>query len=200
MTKTLSIFIYSSLLLCLSCSTNKKEYVAKVKVLKLTHDHIYDQDMVSDVIFDSEELDVDSLKIKSHQLFLKGINEFKNNKNPEKAVILFKESILTFPDAKTYYELGNAKLEIGAKAGDVVLEEANKAYDVAEFLNFKPLSMIYYKQACVYNNRREKDERSVTNILIRAFGNGFSDTTMLKNEVYLKSFLHADVYKNLMTQ
>lgn len=203
MKKVLSIFICSLLFLFLACTTNKKEYVAKVKLQKLDHDHIYDKDMVSDVIFDSEELDLDSVKVKSHKLFLEGVDEFKNKRNPEKAVILFKESILTFPDAKTYYELGNAKLEIGAKAGDLILAEAEKAYSVADFLDFKPLSMIYYKRACL-NNLSEKHndytETETSRLLVDAFKKGFTDTTMLFNDPHLKSFLSPESHNYLTSQ
>lgn len=197
MKNVLSISICSLLLLFLACTTNKKEYVAKVKLLKLDQDHIYDKEMVSDVIFDSEELDIDSLKVKSRQLFLEGIDEYKNKKNPEKAVALFKESILTFPDAKTYYELGNAKLDIGAKAGDLILGEAENAYEVARFLNFKPAFMIDYKRACIRNCQQKKEGEFVMYELMDAFSHGFSDTTMLKNDEHLKSFLNDDTYRTL---
>jgi hypothetical protein len=182
--------------LCLGCFQQEKNYVAKVKLLKLHEADIYNADVVYDVIFDSEEQNVDSLRNLSQQLFLKGIDTYKNKKNVIDAIVLFKESILTFPNAKTYYELGNAKLE--ANQGDPGLKDAQAAYYVAEKLNFQPLSMIYYKKACVSNLLHEVDESNVRAYLYQAFQAGFSDTTLLNNDKYLKSFLTTKAYRNLM--
>jgi hypothetical protein len=187
--------VCSTLLLCFGCSP-KKEYVAKVKLLTLKEADIYDSEKVYDVIFDAEEQNIDSLKNKSRQLFLQGIDAFKNKKDAAKAVLLFKQSILTFPDAKTYYELGNAKLDAHEKDAD--LNEAEKAYNVAAFLNFKPLSMLYYKQACAANQKQKTGTFEVSNYLSQAFNNGFSDTSLFYSDKYLRSFVATDQYKNLM--
>jgi hypothetical protein len=190
-----SLFVLSSIL-CLGCFQSDKNYVAKVKLLKLHEANIYDADMVYDVLFDSEEQNLDSLKNLSHQLFLKGIDIYKNKRDVIGAIVLFKESILTFPNAKTYYELGNAKLE--ANQGDVGLEDALNAYEVAEKLNFQPLSMIYYKMACARNLFHKVDNDYVSSNLRQAFEAGFSDTVLLNNDKYLKSFLSTEDYRDLM--
>jgi len=189
----LSAFLFTG------CFKSEKDYVAKVKLLKLNEADIYDYDMVYDVIFDAEEQNVDSLKNKSHQLFLQGIDEYKNKKNISKAIALFKKSILTFPHAKTYYELGNAKLDAySGESSD--LKEAEKAYSVAQRLDFKPLSMIYYKKACVNNmSMVDKNDGYFTKqYLQQAFAEAFSDTAQLNNDKFLKSFIATSSYQDLM--
>ena len=54
-----------SLLVCLGCSQTEKNYVAKVKLHQLADTDIYNGDLVYDVIFDAQELAVDSLKDRS---------------------------------------------------------------------------------------------------------------------------------------
>jgi hypothetical protein len=195
MTKSSYFLVCSALSVCFGCSP-KKEYVAKVKLLTLKEADIYDSEKVYDVIFDAEEQNIDSLKNKSRQLFLQGIDAFKNKKDAAKAVLLFKQSILTFPDAKAYYELGNAKLD--AHQGDADIEEAENAYHVAQFLNFKPLSMLFYKAACAANQKQKINKFWVSDYLRQAFYNGFSDTTQLYSDKYLHSFTTTDEFKELL--
>jgi hypothetical protein len=196
MTNYSHFLVCSLLLFCLGCSP-EKEYVAKVKLLTLKEADIYDSEKVYDVIFDAEEQNIDSLKNKSHQLFLQGIDAYKNKKEAAKAVQLFKQSILTFPDAKAYYELGNAKLDV--HQGDADLKEAENAYHVARSLNFKPLSMLYYKLACIANQEQKINGFQVSGNLSQAFYEGFSDTTLLYSDKYLQSFIATDEYKRLMS-
>ena len=134
-----------------SCSP-QKEYKLKIKPLTLKKSEIYEYSVVRDVLFDAEEVGLDSLKDKSRDLFLKGVDSYKNKKSLLSAVTLFKSSILILPDAKTYYELGNALLEL--KADKEMLDESIKAFDMAEKLNFQPEAKVNYKKACAYNTLR----------------------------------------------
>ncbi len=183
--------IYLGLLLFAGCTHTEKNYVARVKLQTLTAADIFNQDVVSDVIFDSQELQNDSLKNKSRQLFLRGMDVYKNKKDPSGAVELLKQSILTFPDAKTYYELGNALVDSKGSAENC--QQAINAYNVANHLDFKPQSMIYYKMATAYNQWRVSDQNiSVDNVaqrLNQAFAGGFSDTTMMYKDEHLASFV-----------
>ncbi|HSY60820.1 MAG TPA: hypothetical protein VK796_03040, partial [Cytophaga sp.] len=77
----------------------KREYILKVKLNTLTPNDIYDYHLVEDVLFDAEELNIDSIRNKSREAFLKGVDAYKNKKDPVSAVTLFKQSILIFPDA-----------------------------------------------------------------------------------------------------
>src|SRR3954463_16583419 len=106
--KATSLFALSCFTILIGCTGTETKYVAKVKLLKLGKDDIYNKEMVYDVIFDSQELKLDSLRNKSRQLFLQGVDKYKNKKDATGAIDMFKQSILIFPDPKTYYELGNA--------------------------------------------------------------------------------------------
>ncbi len=166
----------------IACSQVQKNYVAKVKLQKLTEADMYNKELVYDVLFDSHELKIDSLKNKSRRLFLKGIDLYKNKKDATAAITLFKQSILTFPDGKTYYEMGNAILD----SKGLSPKDAISAYNVAEYLDFKPISMVYFKTASAYNMLRNNDKETgiynVTDYLERAFENGFTDTALITND------------------
>ena len=173
--------------------------MVKVKLFRLTDSTIYDMDLVSDFVFDAEELNVDSLKDLSRQLFLKGIDEYKNKKSLYAAVKSFKASILIFPDAKTYYELGNALLDMKTEQS---LKECVNAFDIAERIQFQPRVNLYYKKACAYNLRntyyKYDDVYAVFSELNAAIYNGFTDTTLLKNDWRLKGITSMPQYQELI--
>ncbi len=185
----------------ISCTNVQTNYVAKVKLLSLTADDIFNQELVYDVIFDSEELKIDSLKTKSRQLFLQGIDLYKNKKKPEEAISLFKQSILVFPDAKTYYELGNALLDSKQTTTDLKSSNASMAidaYKVAEYLNFQPTSIILYKKACATNMLGNQSEASVVYILEEAFEKGFSDLELLAKDENINSIMNTTEFKKML--
>jgi hypothetical protein len=189
-----------------SCTKSKKEVVVKVKLLEMSEDKIYDKQLAYDVIFDLEELNSDSLKKESRKLFLKGVDAFKNKKNPTKAVELFKASIVVYPDAKTYYELGNALSSVNHVRD---LEEALNAYNVAEHLDFQPISKINYNIAAINyqlfslsNDQAEESNfywQSISN-LRSAIYNGFSDTSEIRKDRRLASIINTSGYKSMVTE
>lgn len=191
------------LLLLQACSTPQKEYVLKVKLNTLTEKDLYDADLVKDVLFDAEELNLDSIKGKSREAFLKGVDEYKNKHNTATAIVFFKRSILNFPDAKAYYELGNALLE--SKTDKASLEEAVKAYYVAKELDIKPVYSVYYKIACAKNligklNQSDTDEYSVLYYLRQSFQAGFSDTLSLAKDDRINSVVQTTAYKSMLRE
>ncbi len=205
--KQVFYFIFMVLFLGFSCSRSKPEQVLKVKLLKLKESDIYDKDLVYDVLFDAEDLDIDSLKNKSRALFLKGIDLYKNKNNPRAAITKFKQSILVLPDAKTYYELGNALFD--SKTGEKSLEECLDAYRVAESLNFQPLAQLYYKEARAkyqtykYQIAKQTKDDYVSvwpalNSLEEAFIGGLFDTVMVKNDPWLRGITEEEDYKGLL--
>jgi len=193
-------FYLAIALLAAGCSQTETQYVARVKLQKLSEADLYNSEMVYDVIFDAQELKADSLRNQSRQLFLKGIDLYKNRKDAAGAVKLFKQSILMFPEAKTYYELGNALLD--AKGGSESLKEADKAFDVAQYLNFKPASMLYYKMAVVKSLRMRSDPDmgvySVVNNLSDAFQSGYSDTAALLKDEAFANVIHTPEFGEMM--
>jgi len=77
--------------------------------------------------------------------FLKGIDIYRNKKNAKGSIDKFIQSILLQPQAKSYYELGNALLDTRK------VKDAIRAYDMAELLDYKPLSKLLYNKACAYS-------------------------------------------------
>jgi tetratricopeptide (TPR) repeat protein len=196
-------------LICLqlvNCSAPAKEYVLKAKLQKLDESTMYDSDMAYDVIFDSEEQNIDSLRNKSRTLFLSGIDLFKNKNNPAAAIPKFKAAILVFPDAKAYYELGNALME--SKGGVAARDEAFRAFEVAGYLNFQPAASIMYKQACLsyqeYLYAAEDDKlRHLYNsvyYLKNAFMDGVADTTTVQRDPLINGIRYTSKYREMLTE
>lgn len=82
-------------------------------------------------------------------LFLQGIDHYKNKRDFDSATYLFKQSILKYPSAAAYYELGNVLSESGQ--GELGI----KAYRMAERLNYAPFSKVLYKISCAYSGMKE---------------------------------------------
>jgi tetratricopeptide (TPR) repeat protein len=191
-----TILLY--IMVCILGCGNDTQYVFKPKYHKLTANTIYDKNMVFDMVFDSEELDTDSLRKKSRALFLRGIDLYKNRHKPVDAIASFKSSILIFPDAKTYYELGNALLETNK------LKEAEDAFVVAERLDFQPISSLHIKKALIayttYLKDKQGNEYELYNAiseLRNALKQGASPSLIAK-ERYLASITETNVYKNML--
>lgn len=83
--------------------------------------------------------------------FLKAIDIYRNQKNPAGSIEKFKKAILLQPQAKSYYELGNALLD-SRNAADAI-----HAYEMAELLDYKPLSKLLYNKACAFSVYQNKD-------------------------------------------
>ncbi|MCX7743456.1 MAG: hypothetical protein N2167_02720 [Flavobacteriales bacterium] len=111
---------------------------------------------------------IEDRKLDAKQKFLKAIDEYRNNKKPELAVPIFKESILIFPDAKAYYELGNALLDIKQYG------EAVQAYHMAEQLDYQPNAKVLYNLACGYS-LLENEEKALKYVQL-AIENGYNNT------------------------
>ncbi|MFL5762957.1 MAG: hypothetical protein ACJ77K_03375 [Bacteroidia bacterium] len=195
--KTITFMVVAAAIIFLaSCSGKKVNYIARVKLASLNAEDLFNKWKAYDVMFDSQELKNDTSKSNAQQLFLKGVDQYKNKKNIPEAISLFKKAILSSPNAKFYYELGNALLD--SKSGKSAYDDAAKAYEVSEYLGFKPLSMVYYKEACAeYMTKPEKNWGTI-NYLRQAFNAGFSDTTTLNNDDKISSLTKTDEYRSLL--
>jgi tetratricopeptide (TPR) repeat protein len=87
---------------------------------------------------------IDSIQA-ANQIFLNGVDLFRNEKNPDGAITKFKESIFKCPSAKAYYELGNAYLEVNND------EKALLAFTMAEQLGYEPFAKLLYNLSCVHS-------------------------------------------------
>ncbi|WP_028979019.1 hypothetical protein [Sporocytophaga myxococcoides] len=200
--KKLNIAAACLFALAVSCSP-QKEYKLKIKPLTLKKSEIYDYSVVRDVLFDAEEVGLDSLKDKSRDLFLKGVDSYKNKKELASAIKQFKSSILILPDAKTYYELGNALLDF--RADKEMLEESIKAFRLAEDLNFQPKAKINYKIACVYNvlqsNFQTSEDSYVSSVVFHlreVIEKGLMDTNSIKKDPLIGSITSTNEYKEMI--
>ena len=76
--------------------------------------------------------------------FLEAIDLYKNKKQVAQSIEAFKASLFISPSEKTYFELGAALAE------NKSYEEALKALDIAEQMDYSPLANILYKKSVVY--------------------------------------------------
>ena len=87
----------------------------------------------------------------ANQLFLQGLDAFKNKKNLDSADYYLRQSILKEPSGKAYFELGN-----------VFMDEKNyvmalQSYDLAENLDYQPFSKILYNKSCLYSLQKKNE-------------------------------------------
>ncbi len=193
----------------------KINYKMQLSLTRLTKENIYNKELVGNAIFDAQELQIDSLDKKSNRLFLKGVDLYKNKKDPAAAIEVFKQSLLVFPRVETYYEIGSALMDMQAteqgKDKNTKLHEALQAYEVAEHLHYQPIYSVYYNMACAdnllgYDDSTKSIDRISLNLnqavinLRNAFMNGFNDTAKLLHDERLSSLIKTGEFKQLMDQ
>jgi tetratricopeptide (TPR) repeat protein len=81
----------------------------------------------------------------ANELFLNGLDAYKNKKDLQEAKALFMASLLIQPSAVTYYELGNIHMDLKDYA------KALECYQMAEKIGYEPFSKVLYNLACVYS-------------------------------------------------
>lgn len=112
----------------------------------------------------------------SKKIFLKALDLAKNKKNPAAATTLFLQALSLYPSATGYYELGNAWLESNNP------DQALKAFDMAELMDYSPWSYVLFKKACCYG---EKEDYDALSYLSYAIQNGFVDRDKIMNNTHL---------------
>ena len=83
----------------------------------------------------------------SNNLFLKGLNAFRNERNLDSADYYLRQSILKEPTAKAYFELGNVYMD------KKEFDNALLSFGLAEQLNYEPFSKILYNKACLFSQK-----------------------------------------------
>lgn len=96
--------------------------------------------------------------------FLEAIDKYRNKKDPKGALSLFRASILLQPQAKAYYEMGNALLDLDNAS------EALGAYAVAEAMNYKPLYKVFFNMGCAYAHLNKGDSAAEYVVTALEFG------------------------------
>ncbi|MBO9727178.1 MAG: hypothetical protein J7623_00925 [Chitinophaga sp.] len=154
-----------------SCHTgNKADQSAKLSLSS-----IYNADSVKWVAANTPEKNNAAEKE-----FLKGIDIYRNKKNPKGSIDQFVKSILLQPQGKSYYELGNALLDL-RKTTDAI-----QAYNMAEALDYKPLSKLLYNKACAYSLSEKVD--SARYCLLAAIEFGYSNMKNIMSDPDLSYF------------
>jgi tetratricopeptide (TPR) repeat protein len=178
----LFLFIASAGLFACNTSSDKKKTNAATtdtsttSSIHLTVDNLYDKDAVLLIANDAS-----GKNAASDKLFLDGIDLYRNQKNPKGSIALFKKSIYLKPQAKAYYELGNALFDANK------YPEATKAYQVAELLDYKPLHKVLYNLACAYSIL--ENDTAAKYYLVSAIEFGYSNVKNLyadKDLTYLR--------------
>lgn len=149
----------ATLFACNGTSSGHKDNASNVK---LTASSIYVEDSVIAAFHASEGKNKEADK-----LFQQAVDIYRNKKDPFKSLPLFKQSIIEQPQARAYYELGNAM----GDANDP--NEAIHAYEMADVLDYKPLNKLYYNMACAYS--RVKDYTNAKRYLVSAIEFGYAN-------------------------
>lgn len=169
-----------------ACQSAKK--TDKITITVLDAESIYDTDKVKDFVFALEETNIEQQKELAKKDFLKAIDLKVNQKNTAEAVQYFRKAIVIYPDAKSYYELGDALTLLQQ------YDEASKALTTAEALRFVPLANLYFKQAQLAA-LQEHGEYGVVDYLRRAVEQGFADKEAIQKEPIFAKFQNSEAFQ-----
>lgn len=209
-------FFTSTALIVFAIACNQKietQYVLKVKVEPFDSTKIFDYEYVADYNFDLNETNVDSLQKISKKHFLKAIDLYKNNKNPEEAIDYFRKSIYLYPEPKTYFELASAMLDTKNLEQ---IELSKSIIYLLERLNYTPSSSLQYLKIVseyyffIYDNPEYEEsldrvklmeellanrKKYLIEDMIRGLKNGYYDLAKMKGDVRIKAILDDSYFK-----
>lgn len=131
--------------------------------LTLNDDNMFIRDSVLAVMADAGK----SIDPRAEKLFSKGLTAYRKQKDYSTAIRLLKESIRVRPTARSYFEMGNAAADMDS------LEMAERAYKMAELLNYSPLNKVLYNLACVQS--RSDDPWAAEQSLVAALELGYNN-------------------------
>jgi len=126
----------------IACNNNDKtpNHTAGAATTHLNENTIYNTDSVKAAIAGVSA----GTQAAAKKKFLEAIDLIKNKKQIAQSIEAFKASLYISPSEKTYFELGSALTE------NKNYEEALKALDIAEQMDYSPLANILYKKSVVY--------------------------------------------------
>jgi len=174
----------------LFCTCNKS--TNHVKLTSLTEIDLYNQDKVYDFVFYSQESDIDSIKRNSQRDFLKGLDLLRNQKKVSDAIPMLKKSVLSFPTAKGYFELGMALRE------NKSTKEALDAFKIAQKLNYQPNFQIFVERASCYI--AENNHSDAFNELRNAYLSDAVNANQMINRADFSDFKITEQYSWLLTE
>jgi len=153
------------------------------KKVTLAPADIFNKDAVSDFI---KKVDKQSQQ-EAKRIFLTGVDQYRNRKQLDSAIVSFKSSICVFPFAKTYYELGNVCMDKND------LKTSIDAYKMAETLEYEPISLVLYNLSCAYS-KSENSEQSLKYLQL-SIENGYTNLEHIMSDSDLV-FVRKDVAFN----
>jgi tetratricopeptide (TPR) repeat protein len=122
---------------------------------------------------------------------------YKNKKDPQSSIPLFKRSILLNPTAKAYYELGSACLDNGQ------IDGAIQSFRIAEQLEYKPMANVMYKLAAAYaayTNHQNDDSFSSDSVAIHymeiALQMGYAHPDQFRSSPYFSKIRNIYQFNN----
>jgi tetratricopeptide (TPR) repeat protein len=162
----------------------KKTEAATVttKTYLLSKDALYNKDSINNAL---DEATTDN-EWRGKKIFLQALDKFKNKKQVNGSIALFRESLMIFPNAIGYYELGNALLTAG------IYDEAEKCFNSADHLHYSPSYMTTYKQACLLIKKGNVQEGF--NYLESAIEGGYTDREEFMTDPNLAAIRNTDEY------
>ncbi len=159
------------------------------------------QTPLPEVLSDKNIYTIDSVKaalrisgvagaLQAKKIFLRAVDLCQNQKNAAASIELFRKSIRIWPDAKSYYELGNALID----AKDY--KQSLDAYSIASALQYAPGYMCSYNKACAFSLL--KDTATAVEWLENAVKEGYSDKKELLDDPDLNSIRGTDKYREIL--
>ena len=164
------------LVFIVSCGRHGNTDGNKADIIVLNETNLFNVDSVALFLSNASSNQSDSSK----KFFLNAIDIFKNNNNAERSISVFLESLMIYPTASAYYELGDAFLEAGKPSS------ALKSFQMAERLDYSPFGNVLFKEAAAY---AELGDDKTKEYLKYAIENGFVDRDKIFNN---KSFAKYD--------
>ncbi len=150
--------------------------------------HIFDIKQVKEVLAYANQTRIDAGK----QFFHDAEALMKKHK-ANQSLVLYSKSIVAHPSPEAYFGLGNANLELGE------YEDAIDAYHMAEWLDYEPMSHIYYNLASAYSNDYtdlDGMNRSVKYLKL-ALESGYDDRQHFMTNNKLKDYRYSEEYLDL---
>jgi tetratricopeptide (TPR) repeat protein len=138
-----------TLLLVITACGEPAEVINTIKKQKRIDVELAESDLFETTkIFAFLENDVKFIE-EANKLYLNGLDAFKNKKDLDSANYYLRQSILKEPSGKAYYELGNVFMS------QEKYDDALNAYNLAENLDFQPISKILYNKSCLYSLQKD---------------------------------------------
>jgi hypothetical protein len=191
MRQVLSVFFLTTL--CYACHSGgptKRSHavIASSATEVLSDKYLYNSDSIQACLRRSGV----SGALQAKKMFLKAIDLYRNQKNAAASIEFFQRSVRIWPDAKSYYELGNALMDANDYA------QSLKAFDIALNLQFIPASSCLYNMACAYS--MEMDSMLAFTYLNIALDSGYANKKQLLRDPDLEFVRKSNTFRSMIVE